>query len=179
MYAAPFEQTFGWYLNSQMFALGHNPKQFFRRGDPAANDYRAVRATAAEQVRQAFGFPTRGARLTSEIILYHLARSAFTEDIVVHHHRSKFLQGLELDIFVPSVMVAIEYQGEQHFEAMDHWGGEEALARTVERDKKKQRLCKKHGIEILYCQDDSWKYTEDALRDLVLRTAKKRRRKLS
>ena len=175
MYAAPFEQTFGWYLNIEMFNLGHNPMQFSMIGDSATAKCREIRAEAARAVRRTFGFPMRGARLTSEVIIYYLTRSAFRNDNVSHHYRPRFLQGLELDIFIPSVMVGIEYQGDQHFESMEHWGGENALVRTVERDERKQRLFKKHGIEILYCSKDSWKYTEDTLWDLVRRTAKKRR----
>jgi hypothetical protein len=59
---------------------------------------------------------------------------------------------------------------------MDHWGGEEAFARTVERDRMKLRLCEEHGITILYCEDDFWQSTEDSLRDYVLRAARKKRR---
>jgi hypothetical protein len=169
MYAAPFEQTFGWYLRSATFALGHNPWQ-------AASEDRAVLLAAEQDVRRAFGFPTRGARLTSEMILYHLTRSAFDKQAVLHHYRPRFLGGLELDIFLPSLAVAIEYQGEQHFAAMEHWGGEKALARTIERDRTKQQLCQKHGIEILYLEGDSWQFTEEHLRKLVLKTAAKKRR---
>ncbi len=169
MYAAPFEQTFGWYLKSATFGLGYNPWN-------TASQNRAVRLAAEQEVRRAFGFPTRGARLTSETIIYHLTRSAFHGEVVHHHHRPKFLPGLELDIFLPSLGVAIEYQGEQHFVAMEHLGGEEALARTVDRDSTKQRLCLKHAIEILYLKGDSWQCTEDFLREIVLKAASKKRR---
>jgi len=167
MYAAPFEQTFGWYLRSAILALGYNPWC-------AASQNRAVRLAAEQEVRRAFGFPIRGARITAETILYHLIRSAFHGEVVHHHHRPKVLRGLELDIFLPSLGVAIEFQSEQHFVAMEHWGGEEALARTVDRDTTKQRLCLKHGIEILYLESDLWQCTEDYLREIVLNAISKK-----
>ena len=151
--------------------MGHNPRESYawRKTHPK----KSILTAAAQQVRREFGFRQRGATLTCETILYLLARSAFSDAVVVQHHRPKFLKGLELDIFMPSVNVAIEYQGEQHFYPMDHWGGDEAFARTVERDRTKLKLCKKNGVKILYWKGDSWQTTEEYLREKVLKATQR------
>ncbi len=40
----------------------------------------------------------------------------------------------------------IEYDGEQHFQAVDHWGGEDKFKIQQERDSKKDQYCKDHNI---------------------------------
>ena len=60
-----------------------------------------------------------------------------------------------LDIFIPSIGVAIEYQGIQHYEPVAVFGGEEKLQKRIELDKKKSELCKNNGIVLI-----EFKYNE-------------------
>ena len=55
-----------------------------------------------------------------------------------------------LDVFLPQRNLAVEYQGEQHYQAVSAFGGAEALARTIERDVLKKRLCKENAIDLVY-----------------------------
>src|SRR5699024_10491552 len=51
----------------------------------------------------------------------------------VEYNREKvfpYLGRSRFDFFIPSLNIAIEYDGKQHFEAVDFWGGEETLKRT-------------------------------------------------
>ena len=62
---------------------------------------------------------------------------------------------LKLDVYIPSKNIAIECQGEQHFEPIDFAGkGEEWANKQYQlnlyRDKLKKHLCSEHGIDILY-----------------------------
>ena len=43
----------------------------------------------------------------------------------------------------------IEYDGEQHYKAIDCWGGEKALKRCQKRDEIKNKYCKKNGITLI------------------------------
>lgn len=43
----------------------------------------------------------------------------------------------------------IEYDGEQHFKSIKHFGGEEQFKKQQEIDKRKNEYCKKQGIELL------------------------------
>jgi len=57
---------------------------------------------------------------------------------------------LEIDIFAPSLKLAIEYDGGQHFIPIPLWGGKEALSLTKRRDKIKNKLIKQHSEDIKY-----------------------------
>ena len=93
------------------------------------------------------------AKWKSESKLYRLVKSVYPDAIYQYH--DKWLGSQSLDIFVPSIKLGIEYQGLQHYHAVDFFGGEKVFAETVERDKRKNELCKKNGITIIY-----WMYNE-------------------
>lgn len=57
---------------------------------------------------------------------------------------------VHLDIYLPKLNVAIEYQGAQHYEPIEFFGGQEAFERTIERDKRKKELCEKHKCILIY-----------------------------
>jgi hypothetical protein len=69
---------------------------------------------------------------------------------IYRHYRPEFLDYLELDVFIPRLNIGIEYQGIQHFEPIEHWGGKDSLMRVKERDKKKKKLCSINGIKLIY-----------------------------
>jgi hypothetical protein len=73
---------------------------------------------------------------------------------------------MELDIFIPSRNLAIEYQGEQHYEVMPHWGGGEELSRIQDRDQQKRDACKGFGIELIEISYNS-KMKVEELRGLL------------
>ncbi len=54
-----------------------------------------------------------------------------------------------LDFYLPSYNIAIECQGKQHF-GVGGWGEQHVLTMQKERDIKKQKLCEKHGIKLIY-----------------------------
>lgn len=62
----------------------------------------------------------------------------------------KVKQRLPLDIYLPDYKIAIECQGEQHFIDITVFAGNESLESRQERDRIKNELCKKHGIQIMY-----------------------------
>ena len=66
------------------------------------------------------------------------------------HAHPKFLNGLELDFYLPEINTAIECQGRQHYEPVNYFGGIEGFKNTVIRDKEKKRICSANNIEILY-----------------------------
>ena len=44
---------------------------------------------------------------------------------------------------------AIEYNGKQHYEAIEYFGGEEAFKKQKERDSDKKQFCQKNNIELI------------------------------
>lgn len=54
--------------------------------------------------------------------------------------KDNWLEKLSFDFFIPSLQIAIEYQGEQHHKPIDLFGGEESFKKQVERDIRKRNL---------------------------------------
>lgn len=52
-----------------------------------------------------------------------------------------------------SERLAIEYQGQQHFDPVDLFGGDEALAKTQARDSRKRALLSAEGVRLF-----EWRY---------------------
>lgn len=64
--------------------------------------------------------------------------------------RFEWLGKQTLDFYLPQYNIAIECQGIQHFEPIEHFGGEDALFETMQRDEKKLHLCEKNGLKLIY-----------------------------
>ncbi len=121
-------------------------------------------STAIEnEVRQEFGHHEIGSRWESETVLYNLIESKYGDEYTIkRHHRPDWLEGLELDIFIEEAQVGVEYQGVQHYEIVEAWGGKEGLEERQERDRRTKELCKKHGIELVEVR-----YDEDISEEIV------------
>jgi hypothetical protein len=111
-------------------------------GEPA---YREIE----NETRQAFGYMRIGQKWLNETFLYKLVSQILEPAEVIHHYRGKELDGLELDIWIPSLRLGIEYQGEQHYKAMAHWGGQLGLERRLSNDQKKKVLCERLGYKLI------------------------------
>ena len=55
-----------------------------------------------------------------------------------------------IDFYLIDYNIAIECQGEQHYESIDFFGGSEGYKQTLERDQRKKQLCEENGVELLY-----------------------------
>jgi len=55
-----------------------------------------------------------------------------------------------LDFYLPKFNVAIECQGEQHFNSFEYFGGEKSFKERLERDERKKILCKENNVPLLY-----------------------------
>lgn len=70
--------------------------------------------------------------------------------------RFKWLSLQSIDFYVDKIKVGIECQGSQHFEPSIKFGGEKEFQFTLERDKRKKRLCKENGVELVYFLDKKY-----------------------
>lgn len=64
-------------------------------------------------------------------------------------NKKKGLSLIEVDFFVPSVNIIIEYNGEQHYEPIEIYGGEEQFEKQQARDREEERICKEQKINLL------------------------------
>ena len=56
---------------------------------------------------------------------------------------------LRFDFFLPHKNIIIEYDGIQHFNSKDFFGGEEAFKNTKHKDKLKNNFAKEKGIKMV------------------------------
>lgn len=129
-----------------------------KRGEPY--DLDEFRGRAIEKVRQDFGM--HPIYWPSESKVYSIVRQLYPHEKIQRRCRPKWLQGLEIDIYLPDMKIGIEYQGEQHYKPIKHWGGEETLRKTQMRDAKKRKLCHDNGIALVYIN-----YYDDITEELV------------
>jgi len=108
---------------------------------------------AENLLRENHNLPRIGEGWVSEMQLYNLVKTVFPE--AENHATPEWLKPLHLDVFVPSKKLAFEYQGKQHFEPVDFFGGEKAFKHTQKRDQKKKLECRLNGVALI-----EWRYDE-------------------
>lgn len=78
----------------------------------------------------------------------------------------KYKQSLLFDFYLPTLNTAIEYDGQQHFEPVEIFGGEESFKEQQIKDNIKDSYCKKKGINLIripYTVGDIDIYLEEQL----------------
>lgn len=76
---------------------------------------------------------------------------------------------LRFDFYLPNYNILIEYNGRQHYEPVDCFGGEDEFKNVVRRDKIKENYCKENNIRLFiipYFEDINMKFKE--LSDLII-----------
>jgi hypothetical protein len=119
-------------------------------------------------VRQEFGFRPVGEGWVSEAMLYQIVRHLYPDAVVLRQQRPAWLEGLELDVYLPELNLAFEYQGQQHYHAVKVWGGEEALRELRARDAHKVALCAQQGVRLVtidYTEPLSETYVRDRVQE--------------
>ncbi|MCF8273098.1 MAG: hypothetical protein K9I95_04625 [Flavobacteriaceae bacterium] len=106
------------------------------------------------EIRQERGVPKIGEGWVSETLLYYNIKKSFKKYHVIQHGSPNWLGLQHFDIYIPELNIAIEYQGTQHQNPVDYFGGEEAFAKGQERDSRKKKLCEENGCLLLYVFPD-------------------------
>ena len=91
-------------------------------------------------------------RWVNEYKLFYLISLHYND--AIYQYRSSWLGKQSLDIFIPSINIAIEYQGQQHYKPIDVFGGEDSYENHVSRDYRKKELCRLNKVTLL-----EWIYT--------------------
>jgi len=83
-----------------------------------------------------------------------LAEMMRSEGYTVYQRTTEYSprRAFEIDIAIPSERVAIEWDGAAHYEPIY---GDEALQKTMEKDKRKNAALISHGWKIIRCRDHS------------------------
>lgn len=194
MYGGVFKQRFGWYIKQEELRLGIDQSRIWELNvlpeecTPTFYDYvqrlanlinhstgreneisklkREFNNAIENLVREELGYPKIGDAWVSETMLYHIVEEIYPGTEIIRHHRPNWLEGLEIDIYIPSEKLAFEYQGLQHFQAVEHWGGKAKLEIQKEHDRRKKRICEENGI-CLICINYDEELTNDYIRKRI------------
>lgn len=115
---------------------------------------------AENELRERHGLPRIGEGWVLEMEMYNIIKKRYPD--TEHHARPEWLKPQHLDVYVESHKLAFEYQGRQHYEEVQYFGGEEAFISTQTLDRRKEKLCRKNSVNLIY-----WKYDEP-LSDRIL-----------
>jgi len=125
-------------------------KEYIENSD-LLDSYNKLLRKAENAVREEHELPRVGEGWISETELFYMVKEYLYEKFEVLHGESpKFLGRQHLDIYIPKLLLAIEYQGAQHYEPVEFFGGEEAFEKSQERDQRKKKLCEKNNVKLLY-----------------------------
>ena len=64
----------------------------------------------------------------------------------IFQYRPSWLSPQSLDIFIPQLKIGVEYQGIQHYRAVEFFGGNEAFEYRKKLDQQKREKCIKNGV---------------------------------
>ncbi len=112
-------------------------------------------------LRERHGLPRIGEGWVSEMMMFRLIQQRFADAEL--HAQPDWLRPQHLDCYVPSIRVGFEFQGQQHFEPVAVFGGEEGLAQTQKRDRLKSNKCANNNV-ILIC----WTHAEPLTSDVLI-----------
>ena len=95
-------------------------------------------------------FSARGKR-SKQYLLFVCLRRIFPQHFVIEEYQPSIFfrsgRNLKLDFFVPTLSVAIEYQGEHHYDDLPSGFG--ALEVYKEKDREKIELCKQYNVKLM------------------------------
>lgn len=114
---------------------------------------------AEDEFRVSNGMPKIGEGWISETNLFYQITQAFPKFKVIHHGSPSWLGRQHLDIEIPDIKLGIEYQGAQHYQPIEFFGGEIALEKTKERDRRKKALCLQNGYNLIIV-DEGYDFEE-------------------
>lgn len=122
----------------------------FGRSETVIHFVKQVTRLAENIVREEIGLPRVGEGWPSETLLYLRIRNALPHYDVQQHYSPYWLDRQHLDIYIHELEVALEYQGKQHDEPVEFFGGQQAYEQNKERDARKKRLCERYGVHLIY-----------------------------
>lgn len=170
MYGSPFLQVYGAWVRNELIRQGHCSLVEGIDNSTSKELWRE----AENIMRNIVGVPQIGERFISETVLFKITTYLLSGREVIHHYRADWLGRQELDIYVPSLKLAVEYQGEQHFSPIEAWGGEDGFEKTQQRDEEKMRKCERKGVTLIYF-DYLTSLTEDVVAKTLERALHKNR----
>jgi len=128
---------------------------------------RVIYKDIEEKVIAQVGPDTRWIR---EYTLYTIIKDTFSEYEVIRYYSPQWLKPQNFDIFIPEFSLALEYNGQQHYEPIEYFGGMEGFVKTVERDSRKKALSEINNIKLVLVKyDEDFEDVIKKLKAIILR----------
>lgn len=148
-----------WTHGEEYAGLFHAFRTSVENGDnigklSATPTWKALMEAATTYLDRSWASDFSDVRWKSEHALYLRLRERLAPMKVEQHASPLWLSPQHLDIFLPEKGIAIEYQGEQHYSAIEIFGGEEGFRETVRRDELKRQLCRVAGVRLIEVRFD-------------------------
>jgi hypothetical protein len=116
---------------------------------------------AENNIRKKHGIKNVGDSFINETLLANYITELFPDTI--RQYNTKWLGRFLIDIYIPSLRIAIEYHGEQHYKPIDRFGGEEKFKKQQVRDEFVRNKCKENNVLLL-----EWSFKEIVTKKSVM-----------
>ena len=113
-------------------------------------EFKRILREAENKLRVGRDLPKIGEGWISETDLFYKIKESFPAEEIIHHGRPSWLGRQHLDVYFPEKNIGIEYQGIQHNEPIEHFGGEESFEKMKALDALKKEKCDKNGCNLIY-----------------------------
>jgi len=127
-----------------------------------------IKIDAEQSFRNHLGLKPKSPRWISEQDLYDKIKLKFSNLTVISQASPHWLGRQRFDIYLPEINLAIEYNGVQHYKAVDLFGGEQGLIQTQQRDFEKRTKCELNNCDLLivdgnYDVNEVFKYINELI----------------
>lgn len=79
----------------------------------------------------------------------------------------KNIKCLLFDFYLPNLNICIEYNGQQHYEPSDFFGGKDAFLNTTKRDRIKEKYCQDNKIKLVTISYINFNDIENILKEVI------------
>lgn len=104
---------------------------------------------AENLVRDRLGVPKIGEGWLAEANLLRVVQALYPQHEVLHQASPDWLGRQRFDIFIPELSLAIEYNGQQHYAPIEHFGGQRGFEATQKRDEEKRCKAAEAGVTLI------------------------------
>jgi hypothetical protein len=104
---------------------------------------------AENLVRDRLGVPRIGEGWLAEANLLRIVQALYPQYEVLHQASPDWLGRQRFDIFIPELSLAIEYNGQQHYAPIEHFGGQRGFEATQQRDHDKRDKAAEAGVALV------------------------------
>ena len=102
--------------------------------------------------------------LKSQTKLFNKLKNNFNNEEILWEASPEWLGRQRFDIYFPKYNIAVEYNGKQHYEAINLFGGDDMFIIQQERDTLKRQKCKDNSCELIELM---YNYKDDKFYEVV------------